>query len=562
MAGGKQAVLLLEDIADVQEPFAVPFARTQSHGNLHAGLRGHGEVLHGTGPDRTAVPKEGPFHPVGGQVTEEVLVIHAHAAVREFRPDVLVPVAHLVHVRVGDAVRADEAVVAEVLVGGVVAVEVAAVGIDGHPVLVLPPQGLVHEVPDEAALVLGVLPHEVPVLLETAFGIAHRVGILALDEGLDGVGIGGILLAAAVIQVHRAVDVRLAGQVGLLVLAGAGRILGLHPVIATVESRAVAGLVAERPEDDGRVVEVPLDVPHVALQVGELVGRVLGEGALAVAHAVGLEVGLGHHVDAVLVAEVVPVAVVRIVAGADCVDIELLHDEDVLQHPLPGHDVTAVRVQFVAVGALEQDRLAVHEELAAGEFDLPESDFHRNGLAAAGGLQGVQVRGFGRPFLRGREGQGRGDRPLAGDATRRYAFPLSIKQFQACLAALALEFDADVQGTVPVGGVQVRRDPDILDALLGTGVEVAVTGYAAVTEEVLVLQVSTVAPAEYLKGDEVLLPGDEVLRHVEFGFQLAVLAVSDILAVHPEIDVGGDGAEVEEDVLPGPGGRDFEFPAV
>ena len=139
---------------------------------------------------------------------------------------------------------------------------------------------------------------------------------------------------------------------------------------------------------------------------------------------------------------------------------------------------------------------------------------------------------------------------------------MSVKQFQACLATLALEFDADVQGTVPVGGVQVRRDPDILDALLGTGVEVAVTGYAAVTEEVLVLQVSTVAPAEYLKGDEVLLPGDEVFCYVELGLQLAVLAVSDKLAVHPEIDVGGDGAEVEEDVLPGPGGRDFEFPAV
>ena len=562
MTGGEQAVFLLEDIADVQEPFAVPFAGAQPDGNLHAGLRGHGEVLHGTGPDRTAVPKDGPFHPVGGQVAEEVLVIHANAAVREFRPDVLVPVAHLVHVRVGNTVRADEAVVAEILVGGIVAVEVAAVGIDGHAVLVLPPQGLVYEVPDEAALVLGVLPDEVPVLLETAFGIAHRMGVLALDEGLTGIGVGGVLLAAAIIQVHRAVDVRLAGQVGLLVLAGAGRILGLHPVIGVVEGRAVAGLVAERPEDDGRMVEIPLDIAHVALQVGEFIGGVLGKGPFAVAHAVGLEVGLGHHVDAVLVAEVVPIVVVGIVAGADCVDIELLHDEDVLQHPLPGHHVTAVRVQFVAVGALEQDRLAVHEKLPAGELDLPESDFHRNGLAAAGGLQGVQVRGLGCPLLRGREGQGRGHRPLAGDAAGSYAFPLSVKQFQAGLAALALEFDADVQGPVPVGGVQVRRDPDILDALLGAGVEVAVAGYAAVAEEVLVFQVSAVAPAKYLESDEVLLPGKEVLRHIELGLQFAVLAVSDKLAVHPEIDVGSDGSEVEEDVLPGPGGGNLEFPAV
>ena len=174
----------------------------------------------------------------------------------------------------------------------------------------------------------------------------------------------------------------------------------------------------------------------------------------------------------------------------------------------------------------------------------------------------IQVGGLGRPFLRCGEGQGRIDRSLAGSISGSDTFSFSIEQFELGGSALALELDTDGQGAVLIGSIQVRRDADVLDPLLGTGVEVAVPSNTAVAEEVLVLQIGSVAPAENLERDEVLLAGDQVLRHVELGFQLAVLAVADKLAVYPKVDVGGHGTEVEEDVLAGPGGGNFEFTAV
>ena len=74
------------------------------------------------------------------------------------------------------------------------------------------------------------------------------------------------------------------------------------------------------------------DVTLVALEMHLLEVGTLGQRMFAVTHAVTLEVGLGSKVDAVLVAEVVPARVVRIVAGAYGVNVELLHDFDVLNH--------------------------------------------------------------------------------------------------------------------------------------------------------------------------------------------------------------------------------------
>ena len=73
----------------------------------------------------------------------------------------------------------------------------------------------------------------------------------------------------------------------------------------------------------------------------------------------------------------------------------------------------------------------------------------------------------------------------------------------------------------------------------GAGVEVAVAPHAAISEEILVFEVGAVAPAEGLEGDDVAA-GLDVGRQVELGFELAILAVSDVFAIDPQIDIGRD----------------------
>ena len=87
------------------------------------------------------------------------------------------------------------------------------------------------------------------------------------------------------------------------------------------------------------------------------------------------------------------------------IDIELLHNPDILQHTLPRNNITSVRIHFVPVGSLEQDWLSVYQYLGVFQFDLAETDFHRNNLSRVtavfqSGDQCVENRSFGSPFLR------------------------------------------------------------------------------------------------------------------------------------------------------------------
>ena len=88
----------------------------------------------------------------------------------------------------------------------------------------------------------------------------------------------------------------------------------------------------------------------VTLQVHLRKVLALSQRTLAITHAVTLYVGLGHHIDACLVAQVVPARIVRIVAGAHGIDVQLLHNAQVLLHALYAHNIASIGVQFVAVG--------------------------------------------------------------------------------------------------------------------------------------------------------------------------------------------------------------------
>ena len=285
-------------------------------------------------------------------VLEEVFVIDLKLAFLQIflgDPYILVVVAHLVGMGIEATIGGDNTIAVEVVVAGRIASVVATIGKDflaSHLALVA--QALVYEVPDEAALILGILAYQVPVLLETTHRVAHGMSILTLDKWTGIVALG-IFLTVAIVEVHGAEDVCLAVLSGLLVLYGTSGVNALDPVVDGLEVRAVTSLVTHAPDDDAGMVAQGEHIALVALQVHQLEVLTLGKRLLTIAHAMALEVGLCHEIQACRVAELIPAGIVRIVRGAHSIDVQLLHDTDVLTHTLHGDDIASIGIEFMTV---------------------------------------------------------------------------------------------------------------------------------------------------------------------------------------------------------------------
>ena len=75
-----------------------------------------------------------------------------------------------------------------------------------------------------------------------------------------------------------------------------------------------------------------------------------------------LHVGLGQHIDTILVAEVVEIGIVGVVRSAHSVDVQLLHELHVVLHLLAGHRASSHLAEVMAVDTMNNHPVAVHEE--------------------------------------------------------------------------------------------------------------------------------------------------------------------------------------------------------
>ena len=242
-----------------------------------------------------------------------MLVVYTNLSsleVYSLSPDVLILVCHLVGMRIELAVRSDNAIAVEVVVRRVVVVVVTTIGVLNLVVLSVcevvlyrhrlnrvAVQRLVNEVPDISSLELRILTYHIPIFLEATAGVTHGMVVLALYEWACELVVLRIFVATVVAIVHRAEDVGILTRASsLLELYGTALVLLLNPLVCSNEVVAVYRLVAERPYDNRRMVEVHLHIVLVALEylLGKL--RLLGLGVVAVAKAVALLVGLSGNV--------------------------------------------------------------------------------------------------------------------------------------------------------------------------------------------------------------------------------------------------------------------------
>ena len=296
-----------------------------------------------------------------------------------------------------------------------------------------------------------------------------------------------------------------------------------------------------------------------------------------VPHAVALDVGLAVNVEAQRVAQLVEAALLRIVAGADRVDVVRLHQPHVPEQQLLVDVVPRAGVVFVEVDSLEFHGLSVDEQHAVGASlgvalggvgELEAAESHREGdVDRPFGCphvhhEPVAVGRFGRPmrcvgYLGTEQGFARCLLPSRGDGAA-----LGIEQFVARLdLPIACEEHFQREKPRAVAVVERRYDLEIAQRVGRFGREVDRALDAADAPEVLRFEVGTGAPPRHFERQRILARTQEgvdaVLRRI-----LRIFVVTRFAAVDIDVDARFGAADRQVDPASRPRFGDGEGAAV
>ena len=384
------------------------------------------------------------------------------------------------------------------------------------------------------------------------------MGILTLDKGLGGVA--GIGFGVGIVVVHRTEDVGMRTVLRLLVLHRTGCIPTTHPRTRLLEINAIARLVAERPNNDGRVVLIQLYIGAVAVENSGLVVGVLGNSFCTIAHAMRFDIGFCHDIQPIAVAETIPIGVIRVVAGTHGIEIKVFHQTDVLLHTLAGHNIARQRVEFVAIDTLNKNRLSVEEQLRTYDLHMTEADILPHDLdrltrgSSVREVERIEVRLLCRPGLYAGYCLGR-------NMHRRTPYILAALQHGVARLGEQHIVDTPTLGVgyrniggkdpVPIIVHEVLTHEEVFDMRPRCGIEIDITAQSAKAPKILVLDIRPVAPTHDLQGYEVVARTD-IAGNIEDGCRLAVLTIADLLTIDIDLHIGGCFADREEDLLSPP----------
>ena len=312
----------------------------------------------------------------------------------------------------------------------------------------------------------------------------------------------------------------------------------LHLIIHAAEVASGTTLVAQRPEDDTRVVAVAL---HHALHTvihGVLPARVARYRRPCI---VTFHVGLIHTVQTVGIEHGIHLGLTGIVARAHGVDIGLLHQLYIAEHGLQTDSTPCQRVGVLGVHTLEVHPLPVDENGIAALGDVAEavtgreshlliatSIFLRDddgieiGLLAAPGLQAGKASeryGLCGSSSRCKRKRGRARSYLAIVIIEQ----LYIHGFGGRTAITVVHRQRHIERTgcgCRVGSSE--RDDVVAHKGLGGSHQVHIAVYARQVPHVLSLQIGTVAPAVHPYGDIVLARGHKTCQ-VKLGIGIGTL---------------------------------------
>ena len=258
---------------------------------------------------------------------------------------------------------------------------------------------------------------------------------------------------------------------------------------------------------------------HHTCDVCRLPFHGVGERCIAVVILMTLQIGLAFKIDTVFVTEVVEVGIVRIMRGANVVDVGALHHHHLFLHLLARDGMTAFGIRLMTVHTLQLQRLAINKEIPAREEELVVGvlnilDFNRSEAYLCrygfGGIalevaqlshQYVDIRFLGCPRLDGHQRKN-----LSRCCRSGYEFifvGIKLVFVEAVLyviahlkACVVLHKCLGLQRSLPA--VPLRCDAHVLYVYLRCGVDAHTPEDARQAEHVLCLKERAVAVAIYL----------------------------------------------------------------
>ena len=309
------------------------------------------------------------------------------------------------------------------------------------------------------------------------------------------------------------------------------------------------------------MVEVAFHQRFRPVRMGFLPGRILAHLMVGIPVAVRLLVGLVHDIEAPAVTKLVKVFPVGVVAGAQEIDVGLLHQADVLLVGCVIDIAAGPGMMVMPVHAAQLHVLSVDLEHRSGDLHLLDTQvivemFHHPALSVPQfHAEGIQVGLFRRPELRILQltvqlNQRRvtGGQPFHGAGRLLPVQQKDGPQVLRRLPAGIAEEHAGFDGRPAVTGVRLGCHPVIGDVHQGAHPELHGAENAGKPPHVLVFQIAAVTPSVHFHGQ--LVPArTQIPGYVEFGRRHGVLAVADFLTIHPDIHGGMHPAEMKDEVL-------------
>ena len=156
---------------------------------------------------------------------------------------------------------------------------------------------------------------------------------------------------------------------------GACGIEALGHIVVLVKELATVRLVAQRPDDDTRLVAVAKHHAQHTRMEGITPFVTLGKSAIGrVEDAVTLDVGLVDEIETIFGTQVIPFRIVGIMATTHGIDICLLHQLDILQHALHRDGTSVMGVVLMAVDTLYLQRHAIDKKLPIAHLHRAEAE--------------------------------------------------------------------------------------------------------------------------------------------------------------------------------------------
>ena len=137
--------------------------------------------------------------------------------------------------------------------------------------------------------------------------------------------------------------------------------------------------------------------------------RIFREKLFFIAHPMRLDVRLSDDIEPEFITKFHERGIIRIVRGSHCIDVASLHLQEIRSDVVLGDVVAGFRIVVMTIDSLDQDRLAVDEELAVLHLRPAKAGLSPiSGDLAAGGigecdLIGIEIGDFCRPRFHTRD---------------------------------------------------------------------------------------------------------------------------------------------------------------